>query len=195
MLSLVLNFLKRALIVPLALLLIAVAAVSAFLPRLNLASVPTAQGREINLSSYTLVNYKAFDSLGEDNYVGKLTSEDFDLGEIAVLKSSDNSTGVRMLKSSKEPWNGGGVILVGKNIFNQFKLLHNAKKGDTVTFEFYNNDSYNYKISKIVPNVRAKELNSYLKDNLLVMCVPYNDFGNLGDSYLYTVYVAQKVEG
>ncbi len=192
MLSIIFNLVKRAIIIPAVVLAVAIAGLTFLMPRLSFVSERTE--KEFDISSYNPVQYDEFSTLSEEAFVGFLSTEDFEFRQIPVLYNSDTGAGVSLYDISKEPWNGGGLILTGKNTYNQFRLLHNARVGDKISFDFYDNASFDYKISKIIPNVRGDELTSYYKDKTLVMCLPYNDFSNLGDLYYYTVYIAKQVK-
>ena len=117
---------------------------------------------------------------------------DFDFGA-NVLYQSTKPKYASLTKASSEPWNGGCAVVFGSNTKSQFNSLHSAKIGDTVDFEFFSHDIYSYKITQIIHNQTEKDIKKIGGKNTLVMCLSYNDFSNSGNSYFYTVYVAEQV--
>lgn len=196
--SLFLNFLKRAFLVPILVAALAAGAITVAVPVLAAhstrieAAEKTAE-QSVDITKYTLHSYKNFKELAEGNLVGTIRCENISLGQKAIIYSKAEKSNIVLNKASVEPWKKGGVLLVGSNTSEQFKVLHNAKKGDVFTVSFYDNDEYRYKLKKQYNSVQEKDLTSYIAKDTLVLCVPYNDFTDLGNAFYYRVYVAELV--
>ncbi|MCR5207065.1 MAG: sortase [Eubacterium sp.] len=192
--SLFLNFLKRAVLVP---LLAAAIVAGGFMFIGTKAAAesnvePSKPESSVNLTGYTVKSYKTFDELKQGNYVCALSCESAWEGEKAVLFSESDGNSITMSKNSVEPWNKGGVLIIGNNTDAQFKGLHNAVNGDTVEVSFYDNGSYSYTVKKVIPCAEEEKLNSFVKNNTLVLCLSYNNFTNLGNAYFYRVVIAER---
>lgn len=195
--SLLVNFIKRAIIVPLIAAIITTAVLIFAGPRMiaktsvSVGEVPSSQS--LDLTGYSLKSYNTFKQLKSDDLVATIKCEKIGLNEKAVVYDSSEKSNIVMNKASVEPWNGGGVLFVGANTSEQFKSLHNAEVGAKFTVSFYDNETYTYKLKKIIPSAQAKELTSFIEDNRLVLCLQYNDFKDLGNSYYYQVFIAERV--
>ncbi len=194
--SLIFNFFKRALLVPAIVTGIIFAALLAYLPAIS-ASSDNLQPNEVNgspdLSSYSSKQYSEFSELKSEDLIGTIACEAAGLGETPVLYNSQKNTNLSLLKSSSEPWNNGSVVVYGENRGNQFSPLHRAEVGDVVDFSFYSNNSYEYEIEEIKTGLSYGEISSFSGDNTLVLAYSYNDFSDLGNSYLYTVFIAKAL--
>lgn len=190
MLSLTLNFLKRAVFVPLLLSAAFIAALWV-MPPIQADDGNNTVLSKVDISQYTARQYNRFEELERDDYAGALFSRDFAFGEVPVLYNVEHANTASLAKGSGEPWNGGSMLVTGKNADNQFKKLHAAQKGDTVVFEPYSQNGFTFTITQIQHGVREAELKKYLKKGSLVLAYPYNDFSNLGNAVYYTVIVAQ----
>ena len=194
MASLLFNFFKRAIVVPVVVTALVIGAIYALAPKfINETSTRVVSGNQtINLSEYHVKEYSSFKDLKSGGYIGKVSCENVDLGETPVVYLSQNEKAVYAVQGSEEPWNGGSILIIGNDVYSQFAKLYNSEKGDKVKLEFYSNDTYNYRIEKKVTGVKESEFKDYLRDEKLILAVPYNDFSNLGNSYFYTLYVAGK---
>lgn len=194
--SLFVNFIKRAIIVPLLVSCIAAALILFAGPRAvartNAAADNSSASESLDLTGYSLKSYSSFNQLKSGDLVATIKCENILLGEKAVIFDSSDKSNIVMHKASVEPWNKGGVLFVGANTSDQFKLLHDAEIGEKFVVSFYDNDTYTYKLKRIIPCAEAKELTSYIKENRLVLCLQYNDFKDLGNSYYYQVFIAEK---
>ena len=190
MISLLLNFFKRAIAVPLIVCIAAVIAVTA-IPNIGAGTSDNGKLSEVDISLYSAKQYDRFKELESDSYAGLLFSEDFSFGKIPVLYDVENQNTVSVVKGSGEPWNGGSMLIVGKNSEAQFKGLKRAKKGDTIVFDSYSNTEVSFTVKSIVTGVRENELKSYMKQGKLVLAYPYNDFSDLGNAYYYTLLIAR----
>jgi len=197
--SLFINFIRRAVVVPLVAAVITVAVLVTIGPRAvaktgdNLPD-STEQVATLDLTEFSLKSYKKFKQLKPGDLVATVECENISLGETAVVYDSSDKNNAVMHKASVEPWdNNGGVLFIGANTSDQFKQLHLAEVGEKFTVSFYDNEKYTYKLKKIIPSEEAKNLTSYIKDNTLVLCLQYNDFKDLGNSYYYQVFIAEKV--
>ena len=194
MASLLFNFFKRAIVVPVVVTAIVIGIIYAFAPKFineEKNRVP-ASNETVNLSEYDVKDYNNFDELKHGGYIGKISCKSVDIGELPVVYARQTKKAVYAIESSSEPWNGGGMLIIGYDTFEQFAKLYNSEKGDKVTLEFYSKDTYNYKIESKVTGVRENELKNFIEEDKLILAVPYNDFSNLGNSYFYTLYVARK---
>ncbi len=194
MASLLFNFFKRAIIVPVIVTAIVIGALYMAIPKyVNEGQArPTSVNERIDLSQYSVKEYNSFSQLKAGDYVGTIRCDNIDLGNTAVLYLSENDNGVYVESGSSEPWNGGSVLIIGNDINNQFGKFYNSEKGDKIELEFYSRDTYTYKIQNKAVGVTKKEINNYLGDGRLVLAVPFNDFSNLGGSFFYTLYIAGK---
>lgn len=194
--SLFFNFIKRAIIVP----LLAAALVSGIV---ILAASNAVAASEINVSdgvsrkplditSYSTRDYKSFSQLKPGEFVGTVKCDAIGLSERAILFSESESSDIKMHKQSVEPWKNGGILIVGANTDEQLRAFHYAEKGDVVTISLYDNGSYDYKIKKILPCENDKTIASHIAENRLVVCLPYNDFTDLGNACFYQVFIAVK---
>lgn len=192
--GLVLNFIKRAFIVPIIATVIVIAGISLAVPKMaastqeNSISVP-----QIDMSGYSLVDYDSFDELEAGSYIGSVSSDALSINAAITYSLDSSKSSVLLNDISGEPWNDGCVILNGANTSAQFKQLHHAVIGDEINVDFYSNDNYTYKITEISYGNTDKDISSFKQNNTLVMCLPYNNFDDLGNSYYYAVYVAEKV--
>lgn len=188
------NFIRRAFIVPITATVIAIAMISITVPKIAASTqVTEASVPEVDLSSLTLVDYDNFDDLEAGNYIGTISSDALGINA-AVTYSLDSVKNTVLLDDiSKEPWNNGCIVLYGANTGSQFKNLHHAQVGDEVIIDFYSNDDYTYKITDISYGNTEKDVPSFRQNNALIMCLPYNNFDDLGNSYYYAVYVAEKI--
>lgn len=151
--------------------------------------------KQYNADDYYLVNYNDFDDLRLNNFIGWLSSEDIALGCALTYKSENEDTSAAsVLECSTEPWNNGKLLIIGDNTDKEFRNLHKANNSDEFTIEFHKHDAYTYAIKKIVPIASSDELKGYMDEGDCVLCLPYNDFSQLGSEYFYTVYVAEMVE-
>ena len=196
--SLTVNFIKRAIIVPLIAALLTAALLVTAGPRITAKSEvaknnETTQVQSLDLTGYSVKSYKTFKQLKSGDLAATIKCDNIGFGEKAVVFDISDKRYITMNKASSEPWNNGGVLFMGNNTSEQFKELHAAQKGDEFVVSFYDNNAYTYKLKKIIPCATAKELTSYIKDNTLVLCLQYNDFKDLGNSYYYQVYIAEMV--
>ena len=196
--SLTVNFIKRAIIVPLIAALLTAALLVTAGPRITAKSEvaknnETTQVQSLDLTGYSVKSYKTFKQLKSGDLAATIKCENIGFGEKAVVFDISDKRYITMNKARSEPWNNGGVLFMGNNTSEQFKELHAAQKGDEFVVSFYDNDAYTDKLKKIIPCATAKELTSYIKDNTLVLCLQYNDFKDLGNSYYYQVYIAEMV--
>ena len=189
--SLIANFIKRAIIVPVILTALVIAGISFIVPKYISAS-QTPQTSSVEQLRYEKVDYETFSELKANETIGYMSSTDFDFSS-NVIFNSNKAKHSSLSKDSKEPWNGGCVVVYGMNTKTQFNSLHKAEKGYKIDFEFYGKDKYTYKITDIIPNQTSEDIKKLKKDNALLLCLSYNDFSDLGNSYLYTVYVAEMV--
>lgn len=194
------SYIKRALVIPLLILAVLIVAATIAVPKI-IASMPVSTDKTHAVTKYNpedydlyLREYKRFDELSLNRFVGWISSEDIALGCAVTYDSEkENTECVSLLPSSTEPWNDGCVIIVGKNTDALFRNLHKAEIGDTVNIEFYKNPSYKYRIADIVYVSEYDEIARHKKKNSLIMCLPYKNFGG-GDEYIYTLYIAKQIE-
>ena len=196
--SLLLNFTKRAVIIPLIITGLIIAAVTFIAPSAIKKSEARFEGASnvagVDLSKYSTRHYQKFSELSEDDLAGIISSDDIEIPEAAVLYDSHNILNVWLSAQSKEPWNnGGGIIIRGSNVSNQLKGIYSAKEGNRITVDFLSNGKYEYEISKVYSGVSEDEIEGYSVDNSLVIAMPYNYFTDSDNSYLYFVYVAKLV--
>ena len=194
MASLLLNFFKRAIIVPVIVTALVIGAIYAVTPHFitERKSRTSSLNDRIDLSLYSVKEYDSFKELRAGDYIGDLSCESVDLGRTAIVYKSQVNNAVYAIDGSKEPWNGGSMLIVGNDVYSQFAKLYNSKKGDKISLEFYSRETYTYKIENKVVGVTDAELKGYLTDGKLVLAVPYNDFSNLGSSFFYTLYIARR---
>lgn len=194
MTSLNLNFIKRAFIVPIIATVIVIAAIFVIAPKMAESTQSTVSSvSKIDLSGYSLVEYDSFDELEPGAYIGSISSDAFDINAAVTYSLDSTKSSVLLNDMSSEPWNNGCIILNGSNTSSQFKNLHHAEIGDEVVVDFYSNNNYTYKITDISYGNAEDDIASFKQNNTLIMCLPYNNFDDLGNSYYYAVYVAEKV--
>ena len=189
--SLIANYLKRAFIVPVVLTALVIFALSVIVPK-YISSSQTTQTSYVEQLRYEKVDYETFNQLKANETIGYMSSNDFDFSS-NVIFNSNIAKHSSLSKDSTEPWNGGCVVVFGTNTKTQFNSLHKAEKGYKIDFEFYGKDKYTYKITDIISNQTKEDISKLKKDNTLLLCLSYNDFSDLGNSYFYTVYVAEMV--
>ena len=190
---LVWKFAKRIIIIPLVLTAMSIAIVSINVtPKVN-ASIKSVQITEpvVDISEYNLVKYKKFSELSKGDYAATITVESVSIKCAVCYDSSEEADAVCLVKQSKEPWNNGSVALIGDNEARSFKRLHNAVVGTDIEIDFYKNPTCNYKVTAISYNCSEKDIYKKLKENNLVICVPYYDFESTDGSLLYTIYEAE----
>ncbi len=194
MASLLFNFFKRAIIVPVIVTAIVLGAIYMIVPKYvnEEQTRPVSVNERIDLSQYSVKEYNSFKQLKAGDYVGAISCENIDLGKTAVLYLSENDNGVYVDSPSAEPWNGGSVVIIGNDVNRQFGKFYNSKNGDKIELEFYSGDTYTYKIQKKVVGVTKKDISKYMNGESLILAVPYNDFSNLDGSFFYTLYIAGK---
>lgn len=194
MASLLLNFIKRAIIIPIAVTVIVIGVIYSAVPRfISEGQTRTSSLNDrIDLSLYNVKEYNSFKELNAGDYIGDLRCENIDLGSTAVVYKTESDNAVYASGVSKEPWSGGSMLIIGSDNSSQFGKFYNSKKGDKISLEFYSKETYKYKIEKKVVGVTDSELNGYVKDGKLIIAVPYNDFSNLGSSFFYTLYIAGR---
>ena len=195
MASLLFNFFKRAIIVPVVVTALVIGSIYAFSPTFITEGTQrtVSTGENIDLSDYKVKEYSSFKQLKPGDYIGTVSCKSVDLGETPIVYISKNEKAVYAIDGSVEPWNGGSILIIGNDVYSQFLKLYNSEKGDKVSVNFYSGDTYNYKIEKKVAGVTESELKNYIKDGKLVLAVPYNDFSNLGTSFFYFLYIAGRV--
>ena len=182
----------RGIVIPIVVAVVFTAAIFALEPFMESAMQTNYSAAVSQKNEYEKVKYNSFKELKTDNAVGFLSSGEFEFST-NVLYNTTKAKYSTLSKLSTEPWNGGCVVVYGSNVRTQLGYLENAQVGNKVTFDFYNQDKYTYKITKILNNQTDEDIKALRKDNALLMCVAYNDFSNLGSSYFYTVYVAEMV--
>ncbi len=194
MASLLFNFFKRAIIVPVVVTAIVIGAIYLYVPSLitDGQSRATEETAAVDLSQFSVKEYNSFRELKSGDYIGTVSCSSVELGETPVVYIANNEKAVYAINGSAEPWNGGSMVIIGNDVYSQFAKLYNSEKGDYVSLKFYSGNTYDYKIEKKVTGVTENELKNYLVDGQLVLAVPYNDFSNLGNSFFYTLYVARK---
>ncbi len=183
--SMVMSFVKRAVIVPLLMAAISVAGLFIFL-----SVTSDLQEGEINNSSpvFQTVQFSKLSELSEGDYVGKLNFGEKSY-DITYIESGSDS--IVADEVSSEPWNKGAVIIEGTSAMSQLGAFRSAKAGDTVTLEFYLKGKYQYKITGVKSGLTLSDIHKSKKDNTLLICRSYNDFSSGGNSKLYAVYSAK----
>ena len=196
MTSLLLNFFRRAVIVPIVLTVVAALGVYFVAPKLVNTKAEEAVASEdavIDLSSYDTREYKSFSQLTEGEYVGTIECPNIGLGKTAVVYQTDKTNFIYTSSDSKEPWNNnGGAAILTTDTKSDLSKFYNAEKGDKITVDYYSNGEYTYKLDKKITGLTQKDIKNYIKPSTLVICVPYNDFTDLTYSYFYTIYIARK---
>ncbi len=196
--SLVFNFIKRAVIVPVVCAALAAAVLIFAGPRAvaKTAAVGNKTSntvKTLDITAFSAKSYEGFSELKSGDFIGSVSSEDIGFGEKAISYHAAEDGSIIMSKASKEPWNGGSLLLIGANTSDSFKPLHRCQIGDTFKVSFYNKDVYTYRLTKILPCEEEKKLSSHLGENRLLLCLQYYDFTNLGNDYFYQVFVAEMV--
>ncbi|MDO4363482.1 MAG: sortase [Clostridia bacterium] len=194
------SYIKRAVIYPLLVLAVLIITATVVVPKF-IDSLPVSTDKVHAVTQYNpgdydmfLKKYHNFDELNHNRFVGWLSSEDAALGCAVTFDSENESTdAASLLKNSTEPWNNGCVMIIGKNSDAEFRNLHKAEIGDKVDFEFYENGTYHYQISKIEYAVARDEISEFKKKNTLIMCVPFKNF-EASNEFFYTVYIADEIK-
>lgn len=191
--KLLFSFIKRYLIVPLSVAIVAIIATSIVMPKIITASQSdiVISAPEIDPSSYELRDYKKFSELKDGEYVASIESNELNISCAVCYNTANDDDSVRLQKQSLEPWNKGSVAIVGDNYTRQFKYLHNAEVGTEIKIDFYKNAVCTYKITGVSYNNSLKSIPAELKKNNLVLCVPYNYFESKNGEKLYTFYFAE----
>lgn len=193
------SYIRKAIVFPIVVVIILIVIATLIVPSI-ITRIPTATDatkgvKEYNADDYYLVNYDNFEDLRLNNFVGWLSSDDIALGCALTYKSEDeNTTAASLLATSTEPWNKGTIIIIGDNTDAEFRNLHKANYNDTFTIEFHKHDSYTYAVKDIVPTRTKDEINDYVDEGDAILCLPYNDFSQLGTEYFYTLYVCKLVK-
>lgn len=178
------SFIKRAVIIPVLLTVVCVAGLLLFVNYGLTASEPETQDTSVN---YRMTEYKKFSDLDEGVYVGSLR---FNKTENDITYAESYANSLVLDSESVEPSQKGAVIIIGSG--SQLDVFRDAKKGDTVSFDMYSNDSYDYKIQSIRYGLTLDEVRS-LNMNGLIICRSYTDF-SADKAKLYAVYIAGEVE-
>lgn len=193
-------YLRKALFFPLIVIAILIILAALFVPtiiqRLPVATDKTEAVKVYDPSKYDfyLKDFDNFDDLRLNRFVGWLSSDDIALGcPVSYASENEDTDLASLLEGSTEPWNNGCIVIIGDNTDEEFRNLHKATTGDTVTVDFYSHDSYTYKIKDVEVNVTKEEMGKYKKDNTLIMCRPYKDFAKDG-SFFYAIYIAELVK-
>lgn len=191
--KLLLRFFKRFVIVPISFAIIAIIATSFVVPKLITGSysVNNVSVEDIDISNYKLNEYEHFSQLEKGDYVATIISDEIKLSCAVCYDSTSQINSAGLSKKSKEPWSNGSVAIVGDNVPNKFKYLHNSKIGTEIKIDYYKNAICTYKITGVSYNHTTDEIKSALKKTDLLLCVPYTDFENPTESKLYTFYTAE----
>ncbi|MGN0523480.1 MAG: sortase domain-bontaining protein [Eubacterium sp.] len=195
--SLLFNFARRSILVPLVVTLLAVSITCVLMPKLAASSnkdTPVT-ANEIDVAQYSLTDYNSFSELEDDTYIGNISVPKVNINCAVIYNSNTEIDALNMISSSTEPWGNGAMVVTGTNTKSQLNYLHRANIGDEIDFEPYKHSYYQYKISDIIYGVDEDSLESCLKENTLVLCLPYTDFYDADDENLYTVYIADLVNG
>ena len=188
--SILINFIKRAVVVPIILTAITICGVYVFDYNESGKQSTTPKSTPV----YNVQEFEMFSQLEEGSYVGKLRSESLNFSsDITAFESVSSS--LVLNESSKEPWKNGSVILIGTSAKNQLAVFRGAKKGDKLSLEIYVNDKLEYTITDIEYGLHYEELEKLSGKDKLFVCRSYNDFSNLSKSKLYAVYSAEKEGG
>lgn len=190
---LLLNFIKRFILVPVLLTALIIVGVGIKLPSVvaDSKSVTVITSPVVDIDKYNLVSYKSFKDLKSGDYVATVSCEELRINCVACFDSSAELHAAEVLKQSKEPWNNGNVAIIGENLTTQFKYLHNASIGTEIVVNYYQNETCTYSIKKIVDICKKENIIDYLKQYNLVLCIPYVDFDSPTGSMLYHVYLAE----
>lgn len=194
--SLRINFILKAFVIPIAITAIIASSLTlVYFPRVIEKSNATATLKvsDVDISKYSITEYNSFKDLRELNYVASVENDELGIKCPVLYLNSDSNDAAHMLDGSVEPWANGSMAIVGENLNSQFKRLHGATIGDEFTVDFYSNEQYTYRITKIEYNKTEEDVKSYMGNRNLVLGLQYNDFSGAEDSYLYIVYVAQLV--
>lgn len=194
MTSLLLNFLRRAILVPVLLTAVVIFSVYTVVPKYvysgNKDEVETES--VVDLSSYNTKDYASFKNLKSGDYVGTVECPSVGMNKTPIIFSEERKGVASLCKDSKDPWNKGAFAIATNDTKCEIGKLYNSKIGDEITVEFYSKGEYTYKLEKVIVGKTKKDINSYIKDSKLVICVPFNDFSDLNNSYYYTFYIAGK---
>jgi len=183
---------QKVLLVPLLTVAVLLTATALAVPALEKTSADE-KTQEVQPSlQYDTVSYQSFSELQDENYVGEIQCKAVGLSVPVVYNAAMTGT-VSMAKGATEPWKNGCVVLYGNNVKAQFRALHGAQAGDTFEIAFYENGTYTYRLKSIAYIRMEKEIDTMKKSGTLLLCLRYNDFANLDQSYLYTVYTAEEV--
>lgn len=193
------SYIKKGIIFPLVTIIVLIILSVIFVPKI-INMIPTGTDAtqaitQYNANDYYLVDYKNFEDLRLNNFVGWLSSDDIALGCAVTYKSEDEgTTASSLLERSSEPWNDGTVVIIGENSDREFRNLHKATINNEFTIDFHQHDSYTYKIKEIIPTRTKSEINDYMDESDAILCLPYNDFSKFGNEYFYTIYLAEMVK-
>ena len=188
------NFIKRALIVPAVLAVVAVALVFG-----ASKALPAHVGSEQTTGDavYSARRFDSFTKLKDGDYVGKLV---FDEGaEKPVTFNETVGNSLALDKTSADAWKPGAVVIKGSGSTSQLGDLRHLRKGDSFTFDISGNGTFEYKITSVKNGVRADDISALAakksKGKTLYLCRSYNDFSAAGKTKLYTLYTAQQTGG
>lgn len=192
--SLLLNFFKRAVLVPAIVcgcfLLIVSFVISPAVEKSEQLRNSVKPQKIVNLSQFSAGEFQDFSQLQPEDYICTVTADTLPLEETVVLFNSESWDAAWMMPGSTEPWNHGCVMLRGWNTKTEWKGLYGAKKGDVLTLKFLTNGEYRYTIQKIIPYQREETIANYAHKDTLLIALPYNDFFDLGHRQFFVVYVA-----
>lgn len=193
--SLTFNFIKRAIIVPVIITALCICGIRLVAPRLVESSNQQAAltSESVNASIYNLVKYNDFKDLKNHDYVATVKCEKIAMNCAALFAAHDEPQAVELNAKSSEPWNDGHLAFIGENTSAQFNKLHHADIGDEIEIEFYKHDKYTYKISKIEHSYSRDKIENSINKSDLLLCCAYNDFSDMDNSKLYTVYFADEI--
>ncbi|MBQ9517022.1 MAG: hypothetical protein IJR60_02990 [Eubacterium sp.] len=187
------NFIKRAVIIPLVLAVIAAALV--------LAAVKFAPERltedQNEQTTYSVQEVQEFSKLQSGDYVGRLVFADGTERAVTFDESTGNT--LVLLQKSKEPWKNGSAVIRGTGVSAQLGELRHLKQGDTFTFDIGKRGGFEYEITDVASGVSAKDASAYTgqkgKAKMLYLCRSYNDFSSADKTKLYVVYTARQIGG
>lgn len=192
--SLIFNFIKRSVLVP----VVVTAAVLALLLTLggraataSQAKLTPAAAAAPDLSGYSSSLYDSFEQLTDGALIGTLSGLDGALSDKVVCYQPTDRSQLAMAEGSTAPWNGGAMLITGTDTENQLAAMHRAKVGSDLTLTVIGRDTYPYTVTRIDAGVTEENLASYLQENTLVVAFPYKNLAVGSNADLYIVCIAE----
>lgn len=200
--SLFFNFIRRAIIFPVIVVVIIVLLISFGANRqVSRTNVDyTANSAEISIDDFSPKEYNSFSEIKEGRYVCTSKIGNFESAVLyGSLEGQSEITNLFYMNStSTEPWNNGCVKIMSDS-WNQMNRLLDVRIGDSIQCQFYHGDENletdvtecSYKVIAIENGKSAKYISKYQNADTLLVCASYDNIADKNQSFYYVI-VAER---